>query len=70
MKAETTRTAVCPICGRTYHGHPAISREDSETPICPDCGTRQAMAAMGVSPQEQDEIVRIIHEHMRTERAQ
>ena len=70
MKSQSTRTAVGPIGGQTYHGRPAISREDSETRICPDCGTRQAMAAMGASLEEQEEIVNIIHEHTRAERGQ
>ena len=42
MKDNIIRTAVCPLCGRTYHGAPALSREDNKTLICPDCGTRQA----------------------------
>ena len=37
MKDNVIRMAVCPLCGRTYHGAPAISREDNETLICPDC---------------------------------
>ena len=36
---DVIRMAVCPLCGRTYHGAPALSREDNETLICPDCGT-------------------------------
>ena len=36
MKDNVIRMAVCPLCGRTYHGAPAISREDNETLICPD----------------------------------
>ena len=28
---ETTK--ICPKCGKTYRGHPAISRVDNETPI-------------------------------------
>lgn len=28
---------------------PALSREDNQTLICPDCGTREALASMGVS---------------------
>ena len=63
MKSQPTRTAVCPICGQTYSGHPALSRTDKRTLICPDCGSRQAMAAMGASREEQEEIVRIIREH-------
>ena len=33
MKYNSTRTAVCPLCGMTYHGAPALSREDNETLI-------------------------------------
>lgn len=35
----------CPICGQEYTGAPALSRTDNQTLICPDCGTRQALAA-------------------------
>ena len=48
MKDNIIRTAVCPLCGRTYHGAPALSREDNKTLICPDCGTRQALRSIGV----------------------
>lgn len=48
MKNNITRMAVCPLCGRVYHGAPALSREDNETLICPDCGTRQALQSIGV----------------------
>ena len=34
---------VCPICGNTYNGYPAISRKDNKTEICPDCGVVQAL---------------------------
>ena len=34
MKDNIIRTAVCPLCGRTYHGAPALSREDNKTLIC------------------------------------
>ena len=47
MKTETTRVAVCPLCGETYTGVPALSREDNQTSICPDCGARQALLAAG-----------------------
>ena len=62
MKDNIIRTAVCPLCGRTYHGAPALSREDNETLICPDCGTREALESMGISIEEQDKILGIIHE--------
>ena len=51
----------CPICGRSYTGHPALSRTDNETLICPDCGTRQALASIGVDEKEQEEILATIH---------
>ena len=65
MKDNLTRISVCPICGRAYHGYPALSRTDNETPICPDCGTRQALESIGISEAEQDSILETIHRHMR-----
>ena len=47
MKDNVIRMAVCPLCGRTYHGAPALSREDNETLICPDCGTRSEERRVG-----------------------
>lgn len=43
---------VCPICEKEYDGHPALSRVDNKTYICPDCGYRQAMKAIGMNPSE------------------
>ena len=65
MKTEEKRSAVCPICGQTYHGHPALSRLDNQTPICPDCGTRQALESIGVDAAEREKILATIHRHMR-----
>ena len=61
MKGNVIRLAVCPSCGRTYHGYPSLSRRDNETLICPDCGTREALADMGLDPAEQEEIISVIH---------
>ena len=61
---DVIRMAVCPLCGRAYHGAPALSREDNETLICPDCGTRQALQSIGVKPSEQEQILDTIHRHM------
>ena len=61
FKDNEIMTAVCPHCGRTYTGRPAISRADNETLICPDCGTREALATMGISAEEQEQIIEIIH---------
>lgn len=64
MKIETTLTAICPKCGQTYHERPAISRTDNKTPICPDCGTREALQGLGISTAEQEEIIDAIHRSM------
>lgn len=55
------RFAVCPRCGQTYHGRPAVSRADNKTPLCPDCGTREALESIGVDVEEQDSILASIH---------
>ena len=56
-------TAVCPKCGKTYRGRPALSREDDKTLICPDCGTREALEFIGVSAEEREKIVDTIHKY-------
>ena len=55
------RTRTCPFCGAVYKGRPALSRKDNKTHICPDCGTREALTAMGISKEEQDKIIKNIH---------
>jgi predicted RNA-binding Zn-ribbon protein involved in translation (DUF1610 family) len=64
-KDEKMITRTCPICGKEYTGVPALSHLDNETPICPDCGTRQALASIGVGADEREEILHIIHENTR-----
>lgn len=44
-----------------YTERPATSRVDG-SPICPDCGTREALESIGVGREEQDKILGIIHE--------
>jgi predicted nucleic-acid-binding Zn-ribbon protein len=61
MKNDTRVIRVCPLCGQTYGEAPALSRTDNETLICPDCGTRQALESIGVSAEEQEKILAIIH---------
>ena len=51
----------CPRCGKDYTGAPALSRVDNSTQICPDCGTREALAAIGVS--NPDAVIERIHEY-------
>ena len=60
------RIAVCPRCGKTYHGYPALSRADNTTQICPDCGIREALESIGVQPDEQEEIIGMIHSRTRS----
>lgn len=64
MKENITRTAICPRCGKEYTGRPALSRADNQTPICPDCGTREALESIGIDTAEQDKILRAIHGNM------
>lgn len=61
MKAETTTERICPKCGCNYTERPALSRTDNEMLICPDCGTREALESIGISKEEQEKIVSIIH---------
>ena len=53
---------VCPICQNAYSAHPAISRRDSETLICPDCGMREAMGAVGFKKEFQEEVIAEVKE--------
>ena len=62
MKFERTER-ICPICRKLYTGIPATSRTDNITPICPDCGTRQALETLGISQEEQEKILSIMHSH-------
>lgn len=58
MKEERYYGGVCPLCGRNYEGHPALSRTDNKTLICPECGQRQALESIGiVNVNEQDRII-------------
>ena len=64
METKELKVRVCPICGQAYTDHPAISRTDGETPICPDCGTRQALESLGIDTDEQEKIITAIHRSM------
>ena len=47
---------ICPKCGRSYTGYPAISRIDNKTEICSYCGLKEALEAAGVQPGVRQEI--------------
>lgn len=61
VKDNVRELQVCPLCGKPYIEPPALSRTDNETLICPDCGTRQALADLGVDMEDQEKILAIIH---------
>ena len=61
MKNETNTERTCPKCGCAYHGRPALSRTDNETLICADCSTKEALESIGISKEEQEKIISIIH---------
>lgn len=62
MKSDNATTfRTCPRCGAQYGGVPALSRKYPNTQICPDCGTREALESIGVSADEQEKIISIIH---------
>ena len=64
METTEIKIRTCPICGTAYRGHQAISRTDNETPICSDCGTRQALTSIGIDAEEQEKILDAIHRSM------
>lgn len=57
-------TDICPKCGESYKGRPALSRNDGKTLICPDCGVREALESIGVETAEQEKILAAIHRSM------
>ena len=63
MKEAAAPAAVCPKCGQPFSGHPALSREDNQTPICPDCGIREALASIGVFGSEAEKVLTIVRAH-------
>lgn len=56
---------VCGKCGRKYTGHPALSREDGVTMVCPECGTRESLRYLGLSEEEQEEILETMRKYER-----
>ena len=65
METKELRTSICPKCGKPYTGHPALSRVDNRTMVCPDCGILEALSSLGIDEAEQKEILRTIHRSMK-----
>lgn len=52
---------ICPVCGGPLTAHPALSRKDNKTEVCPDCGIRQALSDFGMEEAKQEEILALVH---------
>lgn len=63
MKSNIHSIKFCPKCGQGYTHPSALSREDNETLICPDCGIRESLETIGVPVDEQEKIIETIHEN-------
>ena len=64
MKEQVFEKRTCPKCGRTYTERPALSRNDNNTLICPDCGTLEALEAAGIPKEKQEKVLEIIREKL------
>ncbi|GEM_PF-5414686 len=62
--SERLGVEFCPKCGKAISGYPAVSRVDG-SPICSDCGTREALESIGACAAEQDRIIELIHRNSR-----
>lgn len=45
---------ICPKCGKKYIEFPALSRDDNETEICPQCGLIEALQSWDKFRQAQE----------------
>ena len=63
---KEVKTRICPKCGRSYQGYPALSRVDNRTEICTGCGILEALEDAGTDPWDRKEIlVRMIKEQFK-----
>lgn len=63
MKQFDKVERVCPKCGRTYTEHPALSRIDNKTDICPECGCREALEVVGLPKEEIEKTIAVMRNH-------
>ena len=60
MKTNDNFMKTCPKWGKNYKVPSAISRVDNKTPICPTCGTREALEGLGINNDEIEKIIETI----------
>lgn len=64
IKPTENGRRVCPICGSIYTGAGAPARRDgAEVRVCPDCGARNALREMGLTPEEIQQILTTVHRY-------
>lgn len=64
IKPTENGRRVCPICGSIYTGAGAPARRDgAEVRVCPDCGARNALHEMGLTPEEIQQILTTVHRY-------
>lgn len=64
IKPTENGRRVCPICGSIYTGAGAPARHDgAEVRVCPDCGARNALREMGLTPEEIQQILTTVHRY-------
>jgi ribosome-binding protein aMBF1 (putative translation factor) len=64
IKPTENGRRVCPICGSIYTGAGAPAKRDgAEVRVCPDCGTRNALSEMGLTPEEIQQILTTVHRY-------
>lgn len=64
IKPTENGRRVCPICGSIYTGAGAPARRDgAEVRVCPDCGARNALSEMGLTPEEIQQILNTVHRY-------
>ena len=64
IKPTENGRRVCPICGSIYTGAGAPAKRDgAEVRVCPDCGARNALREMGLTPEEIQQILNTVHRY-------
>lgn len=54
---------ICPKCKKEFSNPPAISRVDNKTPICSECGVREAIADFEPDKEKAEKLIEAILEY-------